>query len=408
MKTLVISAQQPIIPEQGMFGAAQRFSMFMRALAELSDEIDLVHFVWANRLADYPDRDTLSRGQSALWGVPVTVDLVPMRARPKTYWAHYGAGMLSIHGHPSFHPLSSGDVAAAVARHFAAKPDLVFVNRLGAMCAVMRAGVAHPRLFFDLDDVEHRVQERAARAGAWRPGRLLYLAQLPAMRAGERRAIAAARRAFVCSETDRDHLCGLGWGRNLETIPNSVRIPTEVGQAGAAPTVLFLGTFVYQPNIDAAERLVTRIWPLIRQRHPDAELLIAGKWHEALPSFRAPPAGVRYLGFVQDLGGLYAGARVVCCPIDVGGGTRIKLIEAAAFGKPIVSTSVGAEGLGFEDGVHALIRDEDHAVAEACLMLLDDPGLCEQLGSAARAKASAEYETGRIEAKIRQIMGAQA
>ena len=404
MKALVISAHAPMVSDEDMTGAMQRFSMFMRALAGLADEIDLVHFVPPRRRDRYPDIQALSRDQSRRWGVPVTVDLVPASESPKTFWSHYGAGVLSIHGHPAFHGPGEQEAAAAVARHFARDPDLVSVHRLSAMCAVMRAGVTHPNLVFDLDDIEHRVQLRAATTGAWRPGKLMYLAQVPAIRRGERRAIAAARTVFVCSEPDRDYLSRQGLGRNLAVVPNAVRLPARVQGPAAAPSLLFLGTFVYPPNVEAAERLVTRIWPLIRARRPDASLLIAGKWQELLPSFGQAPEGVAYLGFVPDLDALYARVRVVCCPVDVGGGTRIKLIEAAGFGKPIVSTGVGAEGLGFQDGVHALIRDDDHAFAEACCTLLADDDLCGRLGAAARAAAEDAYDMGRCEARIRALM----
>ena len=291
-----------------------------------------------------------------------------------------------------------------MARHFARRPDIVFVHRLGPMCAVLRAGVTHPNLFFDMDDVEHRVWERVARTAPRRPGKRLYLAQVPAIRRAERRAIAAARRAFVCSEADRAYLDRLGWGRNVAVVPNAVRMPLLKQGPVAAPTLLFLGTFMYQPNVDAAERLVTRIWPLIRKMRPDATLLIAGKWHESLPSSRTPPEGVEYLGFVPDLDRLYERVRVVCCPIDVGGGTRIKLIEAGAYAKPIVSTGVGAEGLGFEDGLHALIRDSDQGFAQACLDVLGRDELCVELGHNVRKLVERDYDVARIEERIKAAM----
>ena len=404
MKALVVSAHAPFVAGQDVTGAMLRFSMFMRALAGVADEIDLVHFVSPTRRDHYPDSAALSREQSVRWGVPVTVDLVSVPDCPKTFWSHYGAGVLSINGHPAFHGPADRQAAAAVARHFDRHPDFVSVHRLAAMCAVLRAGVTHPNLVFDLDDIEHRVQLRAATTGAWRPGKLMYLAQVPAIRRGERRAIAAARAVFVCSELDRDYLGRQGLGHNVAVIPNAVPMPARAQGTVAAPTLLFLGTFVYPPNVAAAERLVTRIWPLIRARRPDASLLIAGKWQELLPSFPRAPEGVTYLGFVPDLDALYAGVRAVCCPIDVGGGTRIKLIEAAGYGKPIASTRVGAEGLGFQDGIHALLRDDDQAFAAACCTLLADDDLCARLGAAARAKAEDDYDVGRCEARIREFI----
>lgn len=404
MRTLVITGSDPIVPGYDVSGLGQRFSMFMRVLAGVSERIDLLHMVPPHLFDRFRDPEALARGQSEQWGVPVTIELVPVRQPPKTFWSHYGAGILSIHGHPFFHGPTEPLPVAAVARHIAHDPDLVFAHRLGPMCSLLRTGLSHRNIVFDLDDIEHRVQARHALAPPWRPGSVLYLSQVPAIRHAERRAIRASRAVFVCSELDRAHLWRLGWGRNVTVIPNAVRLPRDEGVLVASPTVLFLGNLGYPPNAAAAERLATRIWPLVHKARPDATLLIAGKWHESIPSSRHPPAGVQYLGFVPDLDRLYAGARVVCCPIDVGGGTRIKLIEAAAYGKPIVSTAVGAEGLGLQDGVHALIRDSDQAFAEACLQLLEKDELCRRLRDAARAKAEADYGADEIEGSIRKLM----
>ncbi len=110
------------------------------------------------------------------------------------------------------------------------------------------------------------------------------------------------------------------------------------------------------PHIEAAERLVTRIFPLVKRKLPEARLLIAGKASDSLPSRRTTPENVEYLGYVPDLDGLYANTRIVCCPMLNGGGTRIKLIEAAAYARPMVSTRIGAEGLDFENGREILLR----------------------------------------------------
>jgi glycosyltransferase involved in cell wall biosynthesis len=95
---------------------------------------------------------------------------------------------------------------------------------------------------------------------------------------------------------------------------------------------------------------------------------------------------------------------VVCCPLTVGSGTRIKLIEAAAYGRPMVSTRIGAEGLDFVPEKEILLRDDDAGFAKGCLHLLDDDGLCHRLASAARARADLLYNMGRIEERIGRLM----
>jgi glycosyltransferase involved in cell wall biosynthesis len=90
----------------------------------------------------------------------------------------------------------------------------------------------------------------------------------------------------------------------------------------------------------------------------------------------------------------------VCSPISIGGGTRVKIIEAAAWAKPIVSTSIGAEGLSFKDEVEILLRDDDDSIAAECVRLLQDDELCRSLGEAARLKARATYEVGAVRERI--------
>jgi glycosyltransferase involved in cell wall biosynthesis len=116
------------------------------------------------------------------------------------------------------------------------------------------------------------------------------------------------------------------------------------------------------------------------------------------------PENVEYLGYVRDLDGLYANTRVVCCPMLNGGGTRVKLIEAAAYARPMVSTHIGAEGLDFEDGKEILLRDDDESFAEACTILLQDATVRRTMGLAARMRMQELYDADRTADKIRALM----
>ena len=168
--------------------------------------------------------------------------------------------------------------------------------------------------------------------------------------------------------------------------------------------MLFLGDMKNTPNYLAAERMAQTIWPLVRVQVPDARLLIAGTNSDQLPSASAGLAGVEFLGFVPDLDALYAQSRVVCCPIMTGGGTRLKLVEAASYARPIVSTRIGAEGLDFTDGREALLRDDDAGFAAACVTLLQDDQLCLRLGAHARTTMAATYDVKKVEARIAEML----
>ena len=160
----------------------------------------------------------------------------------------------------------------------------------------------------------------------------------------------------------------------------------------------------YEPNIESVMRLVRRIMPLVWQAVPQARLFVAGSGSDALSRASPADARIHYLGFVPDLDELYARSRVICCPMINGGGTRVKLIEAAAYGKPMVATSVGAEGLAFRHDEELLLHDDDAALAEACVQLLVDDALCMRLGSAARLRMQRLYDRSSISRKIREVL----
>ena len=111
---------------------------------------------------------------------------------------------------------------------------------------------------------------------------------------------------------------------------------------------------------------------------------------------------VKFTGFVDDIVGLYERSRIVCCPIFSGGGTRVKIIEAAAYGKPIVSTRIGAEGIEMHDDKELLLRDDPSGFAEACVTLLKNTDLCSRLGTAARMVVEKSYDRRTIIRHIQQ------
>ena len=114
--------------------------------------------------------------------------------------------------------------------------------------------------------------------------------------------------------------------------------------------------------------------------------------------------GVRFAGFVEDLDGLYQQSRVVCAPILSGSGTRIKIIEAAAYCRPIVSTRIGAEGIELHNGDSIFLRDDPKSFAEACIRLLNDHELCKRLGTAARAIVIDKYDQTKTKGLIQEII----
>ena len=385
-------------------GIGRRFSVFLRALQQVSDDITLLHLVPPKMIAAAGPIDILSASQSAFWGVKLRIALAPRRARMQTAWNHYGAGIFDVSRQPRWFPYAGADLAAAVGGHLDARPDLVFAFGLHAMLPILRSGRKPARLIYDNIDIEHRVLIRDVFSAPFMPGKPVQLLQAPALIRLERRALAASRVAFVCSEVDRAYLRRLRSGGAVHVVPNALAVPADPPGVVAMPTVLFLGDMQNLPNRRAAERMVERIWPLVLQRSPAARLLVAGRGSDRLRCADGRLASVDFLGFVDDLDALYARSRLVCCPIMTGGGTRLKLVEAASYARPMVSTRMGMEGLDFADGDAALIRDDDAGFAAACSSLLEDDALCARLGGAARRRMQAQYDARRIEDDVAEML----
>lgn len=405
MNSLIIAKVSPVSPPNGMYGALRRQNLFLSAICSLSSKVECV---WFTSRALIEELGPLARHEEALadqWSVRVRLSPIAERPAPhKSLWTVYGAGALSAWGQANYYHSTGPNQVAGLAACLARQPDLVFAAQLPPMGALMRTGVQPAKLFFDLDDIEHRKLIRRMRQPPHGLGKLLYATHILPLTLAERRATRMANATFVCSEDDKRYLGRLGIKRGVTVVPNGLAVPPTPAPLCPTPTILFLGTYGYQPNSEAADRLVERIFPLIRQQVPDARLIVAGGFPERVKSFRAPPPNVEFTGFASDLDGLYARSRVVVCPITVGGGTRVKLVEAAAYGRPMVSTRIGAEGLVFEDGHEIMLRDSDQEFAAACVALLRDDTACARLGGAARAKMKASYADKNIVQQITSIM----
>jgi glycosyltransferase involved in cell wall biosynthesis len=398
MRALVVTPLPPPVAGKDVQALYQRLGMFVGALGRAAEELEILHFVSEGHAALAGDMNDLDAAQAAYWGTPVRTTLAPTRA-PRLPALQYAMGCLSLYAHPTFFPYSGIEQARILQSCLARNPDVVFVHRLAGMGPLVAQACKLPLVLFDLDDVEHWVKIRSALVARSWGVKMLNMLQVPAVFVAERRSIGRSSRTFVCSETDRRYLERLGRS-GVVAIPNTVPIPSEPQPISTEQTILFLGGYYYRPNVEAAERLIATIWPRIRLQLPQARLLIAGKSPESIPSFHKHPIGVEFTGQVDDLAALYRRSRVICCPLSNGGGTRVKLIEAAAQGRPIVSTMIGAEGLSFKNETEILLRDDDASIAQTCIRLLDDISLCARLGAAAHRAARIFYDRRMIQDQI--------
>ena len=142
-----------------------------------------------------------------------------------------------------------------------------------------------------------------------------------------------------------------------------------------------VGDFHYQPNFDAAWWFARRVLPLVRVDHPDAEFRLVGRGDDLGALDREP--GVVLRGRVDDISAELREADFEVVPLRSGGGTRVKVLEAFAHRLPVVSTTIGCEGLDVVDGVHVLLADEPSTFARACSTLIAEPERRARLADAA-------------------------
>ncbi|MGO9019928.1 MAG: glycosyltransferase [Syntrophobacteraceae bacterium] len=396
MKIGFISTAFPLDLHRSVLGWHQRMGMFIHAMKDMG-ELDMLFYVPPELPVNEHFVAEMEEKLSIHWDAQLRLDLCN-QAPPKPAkgrWRHYISPALSILDHPPYLQIGQREQVSAVRRMLSRKPDILFVHRLTGMIPVLLSGESHPRIYFDLDDVEHVAYSRYIKQPPWYPGKRLYYLRLPILRLWERRAIRLSSTTFVCSEHDR-HYLSKAWGcKNIAVVPNAVDVP-DVQEIPHKPNLLFLGNMSHHPNTIAADYLVGSIWPIIAAALPDARLLIAGPDPEHIASFSGGPAGVEFPGFVDDLEELYKQVAVVCCPVLSGGGTRVKILEAAAYGKPVVSTTIGAEGINLRDGEEILLRDSPGSFAEACIRLLNDRSFAVEIGQNARAAVAREYDRNKV------------
>lgn len=267
----------------------------------------------------------------------------------------------------------------------------------------------HMGLIGDTHNVEHDILARAASAAPERWRRLHFRAQAALTRREER----AHLRKFdiVCATSPRDRavLNRTAPGIRVELLPNGIDLQKYArpsARRGEEGLLLFSGLMSYYPNVHAVLRLARRILPLVRARVPHARLVVAGADPPSVIRALAGE-GVDVTGRVADIRPYYARAHALVVPLAIGGGTRVKVLEAMAMGVPVVSTELGCEGLDVVAGRSVLIANSDVEIADAIVRVLLIPALSDSLVRAGREVART-YDWRLIGRRLDEVMRAAA
>jgi sugar transferase (PEP-CTERM/EpsH1 system associated) len=254
-------------------------------------------------------------------------------------------------------------------------------------------GVAEvPRLIV-AHNVESEIWLRRAQRSKGLLERLFFSFQAKKMEQFERRVLRKAECVVVVTRRDLARL--EAWGMAPTMLVENGVDPDEFVPGTdpvAADEILCLGALDWHPNLDAARHFLDEIYPLILAQRPATRLRIVGRCPP--PELRKRVAefpGMELVDQVADVRPHLARAAVVVVPLRIGGGSRIKILEALAMGKPVVSSSVGAEGLDLQDGVHLAIADSAFDFASRTVEMLASPGESRRLGENGRKLVTGRY-----------------
>lgn len=304
-------------------------------------------------------------------------------------------------------PVRARRAMSSALREFVQGPyDLVWFFQVRAW--VLAGGLALAPEVVDIDDLEdEKILARAAlprpddeQRGLLRKGaaRLWTNEDVRRWRRLHRLVARRASATVVCSDLDarRSGLPGVRVLANGYPTPDH---PVGRPAVSSPPVIVFQGTLRYPPNADAARYLVEDVGPRLRALVPTAQIRLVGLGSPALAGLDDPPS-VTMTGQVDDITDELARADIIIIPLRYGSGTRVKILEAFAHRIPVVSTTIGAEGLDVRAGQHLLVADDPDGLARACAQLLADDGLRHAIVEQAHSLFLDRYQSSVVQEEI--------
>ena len=235
----------------------------------------------------------------------------------------------------------------------------------------------------------------------------LYRFQARLMRSFEERIVKKAKSVICVSPNDRDITIQYYGGLDVASIPTGV----DVDYFGSVernpriePTLVFTGSLDWEPNSEGIFWFVEKVFPLVKRLVPACRVSIVGRNpSNALLGLAHRTPGVELLGRVPDVRPYLAIAHVAIVPILTGGGTRMKIFESFSAGLPVVSTTIGAEGLQVTNDQDIFLRDDPETFAEAILNLINDRQLADRIGKNARALVFENFSGPRVAEEFEKL-----
>jgi len=251
-------------------------------------------------------------------------------------------------------------------------------------------------------NVEHALMAQIGHRSPRLKTRLRYRLGAVKFRRLERAAFRRAQLIVAMSQVDKSRILELVDEASVAVHPNGVDLefhayqPRREGRGNRGNRLVMTGTMGYPPNLEAAMWIYHEILPGIRQQIPDARISLVGSCPSELRRLHDPTVGFDVVGFVDDVRPYLRAADVFLMPLQMGGGTRLKALEAMAAGIPVVSTSLGVEGLDLGTPSAVSIGETTDELVELCVRLLGDSVIRQQQAARARAVVEENYSWSRI------------
>jgi glycosyltransferase involved in cell wall biosynthesis len=324
----------------------------------------------------------------------VAVEWVPQRPRGARRVAAVAASLTTGRSYSEI-LYNSAELSLRVAEACASRPPRWIVAHSYHVAPLVMDGGAP--VWIDFHNVDSEIWQRMGQSASSIPRRAFARTQAPRIRALESALAGRAAGISCVSARDAAALMALGAAGQPLVVPNGADLSRYAFREGppAEEMILFVGDLSWPPNAEGIRWFARHVWPLVHKQRPIAWVEVLGRGAPA-DLERLGAANFVFSGEGDDTRPHWARAAVGIVPLLAGGGTRLKILEAAACGVPVVSTHVGAEGLELKAGEEIRLHDEPEQFAAAIVRLFADREAARRQAEAARARVEALYDWARI------------
>ena len=395
MKVLWVKAGKLLPVDTG--GKIRSYNLLRFLANERDHEVTLLSYYGGGRDTDYeaalageiPGSQTIHTAGPDSSAIRLAADYLTRLPQRAPY-------AVSKFTHPSVQTtvadwLSSGRFDVAVCDFLSA--SLNFPARLPIPCVLFQ------------HNVESSLWQRMVAVESNPLKKLAFAIESSKMTGYERATLGKFHHIIAVSEHDRQQMLQMNLACQITVVPTGVdtqKFKVAPASSTQPPRIVFTGSMDWEPNIDAVDYFCSEIWPAIRKEFPNAIFQIVGRNPFAKVQ-RLASESVQVTGTVPSVAEYLEKASVVVVPLRIGGGTRLKIFEAMAVGKALVSTSIGAEGLEVESGRDLLLADTASSFADAVLLLLRDSVIRRRVELAA-VELAGQYDWSRVVKQFADVL----